>query len=471
MLEKTTHHQQNTPVILPVAGVIDNKKFFIKTFGCQMNQYDSTMIERILEQKGYTTTKAIEEAWFIVLNTCSVRKSAEDKAFSYLGLLNQIKKKNREVIIIVVGCMAQRLGKSLISRFPCVDIILGTQNLSNLSEILTNFISSKQKTVLTKPIFSSNTMVVPKLKEGDRKLKAFVTIMRGCSNFCAYCIVPYVRGKEKSKPLELIAREIKDLANQGCKEVTLLGQNVNSYYDARSVLGGVDYNFVRLLEKINEINGIERIRFTTSHPKDMNKEIIFAVKNLSKLCEHIHLPVQHGSNKILKKMKRGYTREEYIKIAQKIRKEIPRVSISTDMMVGYPQETEEDFNETLSLIKEISFDAAYTFKYSPRPETESANEEDSVCREEKESRLARLMELCKQQGKEQNQKMIGKIEEVLVEREDKHNPNKVVGRTRNNKVVIFEAGKELIGDFVEVQINDAHIFSLGGKIKEKDPPY
>ncbi len=467
MLENTNHYKQNSPSILPVAGVIDNKKFFIKTLGCQMNEYDSTMIGRILEQKGYTATKTIEEAWLLILNTCSVRKSAEDKAFSYLGLLNQIKKKNPEVIIIVVGCMAQRLEKTLMSKFPCVDIILGTQNLSNLSSIVTNFISSKQKTVLTKPVFSSNTTIVPKLNKEEKILKSFVTIMRGCSNFCSYCIVPYVRGEEKSKPLERIIGEIKDLAGQGCKEVTLLGQNVNSYYDARSILGGVDYNFVRLLERINEINGIERIRFTTSHPKDMNKEIIFAVKNLSKLCEHIHLPVQHGSNKILQKMKRGYTREEYIKLAQKIRKEIPQVSISTDIMVGYPQETEEDFNEILSLVKEISFDAAYTFKYSPRPGTQADNEEDNVCREEKESRLARLMELCRQQCKEQNQKMIGKTEEVLIERKDKHNPNKMVGRTRNNKVVIFEAEKELIGDFVDVEINDAHIFSLMGKIKNK----
>ena len=440
-------------------------KVYIKTFGCQMNEYDSTMIKGMLYHKGYIPTENIEEAQLIILNTCSVRESAESKALSHIGLLKKIKTKNPEVIIIVAGCMAQRMEVNLQERFPYIDIVLGTQNLFNLPSIFEEFIRSRQKIVATKTLNSSKGQVSPaRLGVGEIKLKAFVTIMRGCSNFCSYCIVPYVRGKERSKPIEMVISEVEDSAQQGCKEITLLGQNVNSYFDAHYAKDGVDYNFARLLGKINEIEGIERIRFTTSHPKDMIEETILKIKDLSNVCEHIHLPVQQGSNKILQKMNRGYTREEYIKLTQKIRKIIPRVSITTDIMVGYPQETEEDFEDTLNLVKEVCFDAAYTFKYSPRPGTKAACEEDNVCRDEKERRLAELIDLCRKLSIKQNQKSVGKMEEVLVERENKNDPSKVYGRTRSNKIVVFKGKKELIGSLIKVKITEAYTFSLLGEV-------
>lgn len=442
----------------------DNKdlKYYIETWGCQMNEEDSEKLSGMLKTQGYTQTEVREDASIIIFNTCCVRENAENKVFGNLGILKHQKEKNPDLIIAICGCMMQQKGMAdeVLSKFPFVDIIFGTHNAYKFPEYLNRV---KTEGVQIKEIFDKESEIV----EGvpiDRKsdVKAFVTIMYGCNNFCTYCVVPYVRGRERSRKPEDIIKEIKDLVAQGYKEVTLLGQNVNSYGK------GLDeeITFADLLRRINEIDGLERVRFMTSHPKDLNMDVISAIRDCDKLCEQIHLPVQSGSDRVLKVMNRHYTRDYYLDLARKIRKEIPDVTFSTDLIVGFPGETEEDFQDTLDLVKEVKYDAAFTFIYSRRNNTPADKMENQIPDDIKHERFNRLVAAVNEGIIAGNKAMEGKVVEVLVEGHSKNDESKLTGRTRNAKLVNFPGCKELIGKLVNVKIVKANSFSLVGEIVE-----
>lgn len=450
-------------------GGFDNQKFFIKTFGCQMNVSDSVEYSSHLRNWGFLPTEKLEEAKIVLLNTCTVRQHAEDKVFTLLGSLKRWKEKNPENILIVAGCVAQRIGEHLKRRFPYLDLVVGAKDIELFPKML-NQLSLFSR--LSPSILSNYPTSQP-----ANQVTAFVTIMRGCENYCSYCIVPYVRGKEKSRPLEEIISEIKCLIKRGVKEVTLLGQNVNSYRSRtfnpldtkahkelkcqpQGILGS-ETGFANLLEEVNKIQGLERIRFVTSHPKDLDEKIIFAMRDLEKVCEHLHLPLQAGSNKILEKMNRKYCRDDYLSLVEKIKKIIPSIAITTDIIVGFPGETEEDFRETLDLVKKVEFDSAYTFKYSPRPGTAAEKLNDDVPLEVKEERLQRLNELCKNISEKKNKELVGTRQEVLLE---KYNKGKLEGRTRTNKIVFLTGDDDLLGRIVKVKISEAYSYSLIGSI-------
>ncbi|MDD6769586.1 tRNA (N6-isopentenyl adenosine(37)-C2)-methylthiotransferase MiaB [Inconstantimicrobium porci] len=442
----------------------DNKdlKYYIETWGCQMNEEDSEKISGMLKTQGYTQTEVREDASIIIFNTCCVRENAENKVFGNLGIVKHQKEKNPDLIVAICGCMMQQKGMAdeVLSKFPFVDIIFGTHNAYKFPEYLNRV---KTEGVQIKEIFDKESEIV----EGvpiDRKsnVKAFVTIMYGCNNFCTYCVVPYVRGRERSRKPEDIIKEIKDLVAQGYKEVTLLGQNVNSYGK------GLDeeITFADLLRRINEIDGLERVRFMTSHPKDLNMDVISAIRDCDKLCEQIHLPVQSGSDRVLKVMNRHYTRDYYLDLARKIRKEIPDVTFSTDLIVGFPGETEEDFQDTLDLVNEVKYDAAFTFIYSRRNNTPADKMENQIPDDVKHERFNRLVAAVNEGIIAGNKAMEGKVVEVLVEGHSKNDESKLTGRTRNAKLVNFPGCKELIGKLVNVKIVKANSFSLVGEIVE-----
>ncbi len=442
----------------------DNKdlKYYIETWGCQMNEEDSEKISGMLKTQGYTQTEVREDASIIIFNTCCVRENAENKVFGNLGIVKHQKEKNPDLIIAICGCMMQQKGMAdeVLSKFPFVDIIFGTHNAYKFPEYLNRV---KTEGVQIKEIFDKESEIV----EGvpiDRKsdVKAFVTIMYGCNNFCTYCVVPYVRGRERSRKPEDIIKEIKDLVAQGYKEVTLLGQNVNSYGKGLEE----EITFADLLRRINEIDGLERVRFMTSHPKDLNMDVISAIRDCDKLCEQIHLPVQSGSDRVLKVMNRHYTRDYYLDLARKIRKEIPDVTFSTDLIVGFPGETEEDFQDTLDLVNEVKYDAAFTFIYSRRNNTPADKMENQIPDDVKHERFNRLVAAVNEGIIAGNKAMEGKVVEVLVEGHSKNDESKLTGRTRNAKLVNFPGCKELIGKLVNVKIVKANSFSLVGEIVE-----
>lgn len=439
----------------------DKKEFFfISTFGCQMNEEDSEKLSGMLKRMGYESTENRDEASIIIFNTCCVRENAENKVFGNLGILKKQKEKNPDLVIGICGCMMQQKGMAdeILKRFPYVNIIFGTHNSYKFPEYLNRV---KTEGVQIKEIVDKETEIV----EGvpiDRKsdVKGFVTIMYGCNNFCTYCIVPYVRGRERSRKPKDIINEIKDMVANGYKEVTLLGQNVNSYGK------GLEENitFADLLRKVNEIEGLERIRFMTSHPKDLTLDVVYAIRDCDKVCEQIHLPVQSGADRILKEMNRHYTKEQYLELAQKIRQEIPDVTFSTDIIVGFPGETEEDFNETLELAKEIQYDAAFTFIYSRRNHTPADKMENQIPDDVKHERFNRLVEIVNSGIARGNKAAEGKTYDVLVEGFSKNDETKLTGRTRNGKLVNFEGGEELIGKLVDVKIVKANSFSLVGEV-------
>ncbi|NLK42889.1 MAG: tRNA (N6-isopentenyl adenosine(37)-C2)-methylthiotransferase MiaB [Tissierellia bacterium] len=436
------------------------KNYYIRTYGCQMNEHDSEKISWILSNMGYNETESLEEADLIIYNTCLVRENAEIKVYGNLGALKQLKREKPDLIIAICGCMMQReeIRNVITSKYKHVDLIFGTHNIHKLPQLINNHLKTG-KTIVD--VLEDSREIVEDI-DANRKYsyKAFVNIMYGCNNFCSYCIVPYTRGRENSREPENIIKEIKELAQNGCKEVTLLGQNVNSYGKALNR----DYDFVDLLRDINEIDGIERIRFMTSHPKDLSDKLIEAYKSLDKLCEHLHLPVQAGSNRILKEMNRKYTKEDYLLIIKKLKEAVPNIAITTDIIVGFPGETEEDFNETLELVKEVEYDSAFTFLYSIREGTRAAKMENQIDDKVKHARFQKLSDLLNDISLGKNEKLLGETFEVLVEEVSKNNPEVLTGRTRSNKLVHFKGDKSLIGTMVNVKIENAKTFTLEGNI-------
>ncbi|MCF6464966.1 tRNA (N6-isopentenyl adenosine(37)-C2)-methylthiotransferase MiaB [Clostridium sp. Cult2] len=437
-----------------------NKKYTIETHGCQMNEHDSEKISWILESMGYEWTDNKEESDFIIYNTCLVRENAELKVYGQLGALKDLKRRKPDIILAVCGCMMQReeARNVILSKYRHVDIIFGTGNIHKLPQLINRYYQTN-KTVVD--IVEDNREIVEDI-EANRKysFKAFVNIMYGCNNFCTYCIVPYTRGREKSREPENIIKEVDNLAKEGYKEITLLGQNVNSYGKTLSY----NYSFADLLKNINKIKGIERIRFMTSHPKDLSEELIEAMAESDKVCEHLHLPVQSGSNKILKAMNRKYTKEDYLILIEKIKKAIPNIAISTDIIVGFPGETEEDFNETLDLVKRVRYDSAFTFLYSIREGTLAAKMENQIPDKVKHDRFQRLLDTLYPIFYENNLKYKDKVVEVLIEEVSKNNENVLTGRSRDGKLIHFEGNKELIGSLVNVRIEKIKSFTLEGYI-------
>ena len=441
---------------------MDKKLFCISTYGCQMNEEDSEKLSGMLKSQGYERTENKEEASIIIFNTCCVRENAENKVFGNLGQLKQLKKKNPNLVIAISGCMMQQVGMAdkVLKTFPYVDIIFGTHNAHKFPEYLHRVL---QEGVQVKEILNKEEGIVEGLPI-DRKsdVKAFVTIMYGCNNFCTYCIVPYVRGRERSRKSEDIIKEIEELVSQGYKEITLLGQNVNSYGKGLEE----DIDFAGLLRKVNEVKGLERVRFMTSHPKDLSDDVIMAIKECDKLCEQVHLPVQSGSSRILKEMNRHYDREYYLDLVKKIKSEIPDVTLTTDIIIGFPGETEEDFLDTLSLCEEVGYDSAFTFIYSRRNHTPADKMENQIPDDIKHDRFNRLVEAINKKVVIKNKEYEGKVVEVLVEGPSKNDETKLTGRTRNGKLVNFAGDEKLVGELVNLKIVRAQPFSLIGEIVE-----
>ena len=434
-----------------------NLKYYILTMGCNLNENDSEKISGMLEEMNYKKTEDVYEANFIVFNTCCIRENAEDRLFGKLGEVKRIKKENG-AIIAIGGCMMQEphIVEKINTSYPFVDIIFGTHTLQNLPEDVYKKIETSKRVEDILDIDGKVYEGLP-IKRED-KIKAQVTIMYGCNNFCTYCIVPYVRGRERSRKPEDILNEIKDLAKNGYKEIMLLGQNVNSYD------GGTKYKFSNLLIDINKIEGIERIRFISPHPKDFTDDVIDAIKNCDHVCKQIHLPLQSGSSNVLKAMNRKYTKEQYLDLAKKIKKEIPDVSLSTDIIVGFPGETEQDFEDTLDVINKIKFEQVFMFIYSRRKGTVADKMENQIPEDIKHKRFDRLKELVESQIQENNSKFIGTVQKVLIDGTSKTNESTLSGRTDSNKVVVVEADKSYINKFVNVKITEDCMWYLKGEI-------
>lgn len=440
-----------------------NNGFYIYTYGCQMNERDSESLAGLLQQMGYDLVTDPQDAMILLINTCCVRESAEQKILGKLGELRKYKLARPEVIIGIGGCMVQQPGMSeKINRsYPHVDIVFGTHNMHQLPRMIEQCQATSQRVI---EIWDSEGQVIEELPERQVEgLKAHVTIMYGCNNFCSYCIVPHVRGRERSRLPKDIAAEVNSLVQQGIKEVTLLGQNVNSY--------GKDLTppipFGQLLQEVNQVNGLKRIRFTTSHPKDFDPRLIEAMASAEKVCEHIHLPVQAGSNRVLKEMNRGYTREYYFDLIHKIRQTLPGVALTTDLIVGFPGETDEDFEETLDLLERVRFDNAFTFLYSRRSGTPAAEMENQVSEEVKKSRFQKLLRLQNEISLEHNQALVGEKQEVLVEGPSKTNKELMTGRTRGNKIVVFPGSVEFVGHTVDIFIEEVRTWTLLGRISTR----
>ena len=429
-----------------------------------MNVHDSEKIAGIFSESGYGQAVSAKDADVIVINTCSVRQKAEQKFYSELGRLRPLKQKNPHLKIAVAGCIAEQSGNDISKRFPYVDFIFGPQNIDSIQ----NWITSSQLTALgDNPEYS--TKILPMKREG--RVRAWVSIMHGCDNFCSYCVVPYTRGRERSRTSRDICNEVQDIAKQGFKEITLLGQNVNSY--GRNLLeesslrqGKID--FPDLLKAIHEVNGIERIRFVTSHPRDFSDKLISAMKELPKICEHLHLPIQSGSDKILFLMNRGYTYNEYKEKIGKLRQAIRDIVITTDIIAGFPGETEEDFNCTITALGEIEFDGIFAFKYSKRPDTKALNLPGHIDEKTKTQRLSEVLKLQESITYNKNKKLEGKIVEVLVEGVSETDKDKLTGRTRTNKIVNFYGDNKLTGKLVNVKILEAKQHSLYGEVESNE---
>ncbi|MHB8126206.1 MAG: tRNA (N6-isopentenyl adenosine(37)-C2)-methylthiotransferase MiaB [Desulfitobacteriaceae bacterium] len=436
------------------------KKVVTLTFGCQMSERDAETLTEIAAQEGYSRSSDLEEADLVIVNTCCVRESAENKILGKIGELKKLKERNPALKIAVAGCMVQQPGvlERLQKRAPHVDIWTGTYNLGNFSTLLrqTRITSEKVTEVFDEP---DESMEAISLAEKG-KLRANVNIMYGCNNYCSYCIVPYVRGRERSRRPEEIIQEIRDLVESGCREVTLLGQNVNSY----GLEFSPAYDFADLLQEVAQISRLWRVRFITSHPKDLSDKLITTIATGTNLCEHIHLPIQAGSNEILQRMNRKYTREYYQSRVEKIRELIPGVSITTDIIVGFPGESDNDFSATLDLVNQSNFSQAYTFMYSKRSGTLAAAMPDQIPLAIKKRRLQELMNLQKEKGLQWRQNMLGKNYEILVEGPSKTNPDRLTGRTRGNELVVFVGNSSLVGTIVNVRILEAGPWTLLGEV-------
>lgn len=440
----------------------NGRKFYIRTYGCQMNEHDTEVMAGIFTALGYDATETVEDADVILLNTCAIRENAENKVFGELGHLKSLKRVNPDVLIGVCGCMSQEesVVNKILSKYQQVDMIFGTHNIHRLPHILHDAYMSKEKVV---EVWSKEGDIIenlPKVRHGN--IKAWVNIMYGCDKFCTYCIVPYTRGKERSRRPEDIIQEVRHLAANGYQEITLLGQNVNAY---GKDFEDVTYRLADLMDDLRKID-LPRVRFTTSHPWDFEDELIEVLAKGGNLVEHIHLPVQSGSSAIMKIMGRTYTRESYIELVQKIRAAMPDVALTTDIIVGFPNETDEQFEETISLYEELKFEMAYTYIYSPRDGTPAARMEDNVSMDVKKERLQRLNEVVKKYAAEAMESYEGEIVEVLVEGESKKNDEVLSGYTRKNKLVNFRGSKELVGKLVNVKITETRTWSLNGELVE-----
>ena len=460
---------------------MNSRSYKIITFGCQMNEHDSEVISGMLTQRGYTEAAGedMRNTDIVIINTCSIRENADKRFFGTLGQLKKIKLANPNFTVCVCGCMMQQehITKKLRQSYPWVDVIFGTHNIHEFPDMLEEMFQRRStgEEWTVNQIRSSREFRVDRVyRDSDRIVeglpakrlfghKSFVNIMYGCNNFCTYCIVPYTRGREKSRRPEDIIAEVKALAADGVKEVTLLGQNVNSYRGV-SADSGNEWDFADLIYALNEVEGLERIRFMTSHPKDLSDKLIAAFAECDKLCNYIHLPVQAGSSSVLRRMNRKYTREQYLELVRKLREAVPGIAISTDIIVGFPGETEEDFCETLSLAEEIQYDSAFTFLYSPRRGTPAADYENQIPEDVKHERFNRLVEVMNRGSKARHAALVGRVCRVLVDGPDKKSSGILNGRTEEFKLVDFEGPEELIGSMVDVEITASNTFSLQGRI-------
>ncbi|MBF1176037.1 MAG: tRNA (N6-isopentenyl adenosine(37)-C2)-methylthiotransferase MiaB [[Eubacterium] sulci] len=436
-----------------------SRTFHITTFGCQMNEHDSEVIDGLLTERGFSSVKERKDASIVIINTCSVRDNADKRFFGTLGQLKKRKESDPSFIVCVCGCMMQqqRVVDTIKAKYPWVDVIFGTNSIHHIPELIEKVAIEKEKVV----DIIENTEEIVECLPAKRLFdhKALVNIMFGCNNFCTYCIVPYTRGREKSRAPEAIVDEVKGLVADGVKEIMLLGQNVNSY-------DGNGTSFAELLKMLNDVDGLERIRFMTSNPKDLSDELIEAFAVCDKLCRNLHLPIQSGSNRVLKRMNRKYTREDYLKLIEKLRKTVPDITLSTDIIVGFPGETNEDFEETLSIVKEVEYDSAFTFIYSIRKGTPAEKFEDQIEESEKHRRFDLLVNAVNEISEKKNKAYQDRVEKVLVDGVSKNDKSTLTGRTDGFKLVNFAGKKELIGSIVDVKITDAKTFSLFGEVIE-----
>jgi tRNA-2-methylthio-N6-dimethylallyladenosine synthase len=437
-----------------------NKKIYIQTYGCQMNQYDSERILQVMARRGYVPTDRMDSADLMLLNTCSVRDKAEQKVYSTLGRWKDYKQDRQGIVIGVGGCVAQQEGANLLKRVPHLDLVFGTHNIHKLPEMVEQVEVERSRLVETAFYRDPAYMEDPDGRTQIHGVKAFVTIMQGCNKVCSFCIVPHVRGRELSRTSTNVIAEIEALVKKGVIEVMLLGQNVNSY--GKLTLG--ELTFAQLLRHIDAIDGLKRIRFTTSHPQDLSPELTDAFATLQNLCEHLHLPVQSGADTVLARMRRGYTRGEYLERIERLRKRRPEVALSTDIIVGFPSETDAEFNQTLELLKQVQYDEIYSFSYSPRPQTVSAKIfDDDIPNNVKRDRLNTVQTLQREISLNRNRQRIGNLEEILLDGQSKLKNGQMMGRTRGNRIVNVRCPAKLLGRLIPVRITGATANSLMGE--------
>ena len=447
---------------MDIKPIYKGKKYFLRTYGCQMNVHDSEEIKYYLESLGYEAVDELELADIVVLNTCAIRENAKDKVFGYLGRCKHLKKEKPDLIIAVAGCLMQKPNEieEIHNRHKYIDIIIGTHNLNELPNLIEE---ANKKKIQNIEVYSNSDVVFENVKYNrDSKISAWINIIYGCDKFCTYCIVPFTRGRERSRKMEEVLEEVRDLKNQGYMEVTLLGQNVNAYGKDLNL----GYDFATLLEEVAKI-GIPRIRFVTSHPWNFTDKMVDIIAKYDNVMPYVHLPIQSGSDDILRKMNRKYTIDEYKKLFDQIKSKVKNVAITTDIIVGFPNETDDDFKKTLDIVNYCKFDGAYTFIFSPREGTAAARMEDKISMEVKEKRLQELNSLVNKYSLESNQRLVGKVVEVLVNGISEKDSNKVYGYTETMKLVNIVGGKELIGKIVPVKITDAKSFSLDGEISQE----
>lgn len=445
-----------------IRPIYKGKKYFLRTYGCQMNVHDSEEIKYYLESLGYEPVEELELADIVVLNTCAIRENAKDKVFGYLGRCKHLKKEKPDLIIAVAGCLMQKPNEieEIHNRHKYIDIIIGTHNLNELPNLIEE---ANKKKIQNIEVYSNSDVVFENVKYNrDSKISAWINIIYGCDKFCTYCIVPFTRGRERSRKMEEVLMEVRDLKEQGYIEVTLLGQNVNAYGKDLNL----GYDFATLLEEVAKI-GIPRIRFVTSHPWNFTDKMVDVIAKYDNVMPYVHLPIQSGSDDILRKMNRKYTIDEYKKLFDQIKSKVKNVAITTDIIVGFPNETDDDFKKTLDIVNYCKFDGAYTFIFSPREGTAAARMEDKISMEVKEKRLQELNSLVNKYSLESNQRLVGKVVEVLVNGISEKDSNKVYGYTETMKLVNIVGGKELIGKIVPVKITDSKSFSLDGEISQE----
>lgn len=441
---------------------MSDKAFYLETFGCQMNVVDSERIVGLLDDIGYHQVEEPEQADLILLNTCAVRDKAVRKAYGHLGRFKPFKERKPGLIIGMGGCIAQQEGKQLLEEFSYLDLVFGTHNVHRLPEMVQQVAEKHVRCEETEFLDRDTRLQLFPSRTGQDAFTRFVTVMQGCDNFCSYCVVPYVRGREISRPSDEVLEEIRELAAQGVREITLIGQNVNSY----GLKEEGELSFAELLEKVNEVDGIDRIRFTTSHPKDLSDDLIDCFGRLDKLCKHLHLPVQCGSDKILKAMNRGYTRERYLNVVERLKQVCPEIRLTSDIIVGFPGETEEDFNETMSLLEKVRYAEIYSFIYSPRSGTTAADMVDDLPADVKQDQFNRMLELQQEISRQVWDADVGTVQEVLVEGASKMGEGQLFGRSTWNRIVNFSGPAELAGTLVSVKIKKSFRNSLLGELVE-----